>query len=158
MKSVVLFVVLAILWLLMSGKFTPLFFVLGTASCVLVVALVRRFDTIDHESVPVHLGLGVLTYWLWLMKEIGVSALQVSRIILSPTLRISPKMVQVQSLSRSEVGRVLYGNSITLTPGTLTTDIDDNGLITVHALTAEGAQAVLTADMNQRVRRMEGQY
>jgi multicomponent Na+:H+ antiporter subunit E len=156
MKSAVLFGVLAILWLLLSGKFTPLFLVIGAASCVLVLVLVRRFETIDHESVPVHLGPGVLTYWLWLVKEIVVSAVQVTQIILSPTLRISPKIVKVQSLCRTEVGHVLFGNSITLTPGTLTTDIDEQGLLTVHALTAQGAEAVLTGEMNQRVRRMEG--
>jgi multicomponent Na+:H+ antiporter subunit E len=55
------------------------------------------------------------------------------------------------------VGHVLFGNSITLTPGTLTTDIDDSGLMTVHALTAEGAQGVLASDMNQRVSRLAGE-
>lgn len=156
MKSAVLFGVLALLWLLLSGKFTPLFLFIGAASCVLVLLLVRRFETIDHESVPVHLGPSVLTYWLWLLKEIVLSALQVTRIILSPTLPISPKIVKVQSLCRTELGHVLFGNSITLTPGTLTTDIDDKGQLTVHALTEAGADYILTGDMNQRVRRMEG--
>jgi multicomponent Na+:H+ antiporter subunit E len=156
MKSAVLFGVLALLWLLLSGKFTPLFLAIGAASCVLVLILVRRFETIDHESVPVQLGPGVLTYWLWLLKEIVLSAVQVSQIILSPTLRISPRIFKVQSLCRTEVGHVLFGNSITLTPGTLTTDIDEQGLLTVHALTARGAETVLTGEMNQRVRRMEG--
>jgi multicomponent Na+:H+ antiporter subunit E len=157
MKSAVLFAVLAALWLLLSGKFSPLFLFLGAASCVLVVWLARRFETVDRESIPLHLGWGIVPYWLWLLKEIVVSALQVSKIILSPTLRISPTMVQVQSRSGTEVGHVLFGNSITLTPGTLTTDIDDSGLMTVHALTAEGAQGVLTSDMNQRVSKLAGE-
>lgn len=65
-------------------------------------------------------------------------------------------MVTVQAKGRGEVREVLFGNSITLTPGTLTTDIDENGLVTVHALTAEGAEGVLTGDMNDRVARLHG--
>lgn len=154
MQLIALFVSLAILWLLWSGLYLPLMLALGLASCLLVVWLVRRFNTLDHESVPLHLGLGVVTYWGWLVKEIVLSAWQVTKIILSPRLPISPTTLEVQSKSPSEVGRVLFANSITLTPGTLATDVDDNGIIRVHALTQEGAQGVLTGDMNDRVARL----
>lgn len=156
MQLVVLFISLVILWLLWSGLHLPLMLALGLASCCLVVWLVRRFQTLDHESVPLHLGLGVVAYWGWLLKEIMVSAWQVTRIILSPKLPISPTTVQLSSKSTGEVGRVLFANSITLTPGTLATDLDENGLISVHALTREGAQGVLTGDMNDRVARLPG--
>lgn len=156
MHIVVLFITLAVLWLLWSGLYLPLMLFLGFLSCVLVVWLTRRFDTIDHESVPVHLGFKVITYWAWLMKEIVVASLQVTRIVLSPQMRISPKIVQVKSKSKGEVRHVIFGNSITLTPGTLTTDLDEAGLITVHALTAEGADGVVNGDMNDRVAALPG--
>lgn len=156
MQIVVLFVTLAVLWLLLSGFYLPLMLFLGLASCVLVVWLVRRFDTVDHESVPMHLGIGIFAYWAWLLKEIVISSLQVTKIILTKKMPISPTMVTVQAKGRGEVREVLFGNSITLTPGTLTTDIDENGLVTVHALTAEGAQGVVTGDMNDRVARLHG--
>jgi multicomponent Na+:H+ antiporter subunit E len=85
-----------------------------------------------------------------------VASLQVTRIVLAPQMRISPKIVQVQSKSKGEVRHVIFGNSITLTPGTLTTDLDDTGLITVHALTAEGADGVVNGDMNDRVAALPG--
>lgn len=156
MKSFALFVVLVALWLLWSGLYIPLVMALGLASCVLVVVLVRRLETIDHESVPLHLGWGIFTYWFWLIKEIVISSLQVTRIILSPRLPISPSMVKLTALPRGEVARVVLGNSITLTPGTVTTDIDDEGVITVHALTREGAAGVLEGGMNRRVGQLEG--
>ncbi len=155
MKSVALFIVLAALWLLLSGLYKPLLLTLGLASCVLVVWLVRRFETIDHESVPLSLGWRIVPYWLWLLKEIVLSSLKVTRIVLAPTLRISPRMVKVKSLPRSEVARVVLGNSITLTPGTLTTDIDEDGEITVHALTAAAAADVLAGEMNRRASALE---
>jgi len=156
MQIIVLSVTLALLWLLWSGLFLPLMLFLGLASCVLVVWLVRRFDTLDHESIPVHLGWGIFAYWAWLLKEIVVASWQVTKIILAKNMPISPTMITVQSKSRGEVREVLFGNSITLTPGTLTTDIDGEGLLTVHALTAEGAEGVISGDMNDRVARLRG--
>jgi len=155
-KSLVLFFALAVLWLLWSGLYLPLIMALGLASCLLVVFLVRRFDRFGHSSVPMHPGSGIVTYWFWLVKEIVLSSLQVTRIILSPQLRISPRLIKVAAIPRGEVARVVLGNSITLTPGTLTTDIDDDGMITVHALTSEGADGVLSGEMNRRVGRLEG--
>lgn len=155
LKSVALFIFLMVVWLLWSGMFKPLLIGLGVASCLLVVWLAHRMDTIDRESVPLHLGFGIVTYWFWLMKEIVVSALQVSRVILSPGLPISPRVLRVQALPRGEVTRVVLGNSITLTPGTLTTDIDDDGMITVHALTEDTARGVESGEMNRRVAALE---
>lgn len=156
MHIVVLFITLAALWLLWSGLYLPLMLVLGLVSCLIVVWLTQRFKTIDHESVPIHLGFRVLSYWVWLMKEIVVSSIQVTKIVLSPQMPISPKVVQVQSKSKGEVRQVIFGNSITLTPGTLTTDLDEHGLITVHALTQEGADGVVNGDMNDRVAALPG--
>lgn len=156
MHIVVLFVTLMALWLLWSGLYLPLMLALGLASCVLVVWLTRRFETIDHESVPLHLGFGIFAYWGWLLKEIVVSSLQVTKIILSRDMPISPRVVKVKAQARGEVREVLLGNSITLTPGTLTTDIDEHGNITVHALTEEGAQGVLSGEMNDRVAALGG--
>jgi multicomponent Na+:H+ antiporter subunit E len=156
MHIVVLFITLMVLWLLWSGLFIPLMLAIGLASCILVVWLTRRFDTIDHESVPLHLGFGIFAYWGWLFKEIVVSSLQVTKIILSPQMPISPVVVKFKSQARGEVREVLLGNSITLTPGTLTTDIDEHGYLTVHALTQDGADGVLSGDMNGRVAALPG--
>lgn len=154
-KSLVLFLFLAALWLLWSGLYKPIVLSLGLASCLFVVWLVRHLDTVDEESIPTGLTLGIIPYWGWLLKEIVVSSLQVTRIVLSPSLPISPTLIKLQAKSRTEVGRVIFGNSITLTPGTLTTDIDDQGIVSVHALTQDGAEGTAGSDMNERVARLE---
>jgi hypothetical protein len=87
----------------------------------------------------------------WLLKEIVVSSIQVSRIILSPKLQIQPQFITVKSLARSDVGQVIFGNSITLTPGTMTSSISESGDVTVHALTQDGADGVLQGSMNLKV-------
>jgi multicomponent Na+:H+ antiporter subunit E len=156
MHVVVLFITLAVLWVLWSGLFKPLMLLLGLASCILVVWLAKRFDTLDHESVPVHLGPKIIAYWGWLTKEIVIASLQVTRIVLARNMPISPCMVKVQSKSHGQVRQVLFANSITLTPGTLTTDIDDDGMLTVHALTTDGAQGVTDGPMNDKVAALPG--
>jgi multicomponent Na+:H+ antiporter subunit E len=154
-RAVVLFCVLFAVWLLWSGLFKPLLIGLGLASCALVVFLAHRMETLDKESVPIHLGFGIISYWGWLLKEIVKSSLQVTRVILSPSLPITARVVRIQALPRGQVTRVILGNSITLTPGTLTTDIDDDGLITLHALTEETARDIESNEMNRRVAAME---
>lgn len=156
-RAIVLFCVLFVVWLLWSGLFKPLLIGLGLVSSALVVFVVSRMETLDKESVPIHLGLGILTYWAWLLKEMVKSSLHVTRVILSPSLPISPRVLRIQALARGEVTRVILGNSITLTPGTLTTDIDDDGMITLHALTEETARDVESNEMNRRVAAMEKQ-
>jgi len=49
---------------------------------------------------------------------------------------------------------VIYANSITLTPGTVTLDLEE-GHVTVHALTREGAQALASGEMDGRVTALE---
>jgi multicomponent Na+:H+ antiporter subunit E len=150
-RSIALFIAMVLIWLLWSGLYIPLLLFLGLASCILVVWLMNRFESIDHESVPIQLGLPILTYWIWLIKEILVSSIQVSQIILSSRIEIQPQLVKVKSQAQSDVGLVIFGNSITLTPGTFTTSIDDDGTLTVHALTQDGADGLLEGSMNRRV-------
>jgi len=146
---------LAILWMLLSGYFVPLLLTLGVLSIILVVLIARRMDVVDHEGQPLHLSWRIIFYWIWLLKEILVSALHVSRVILSPKMPIKPAMLRIKPTQRSEMGHVIYANSITLTPGTVTVAMDD-GEFLIHALTQDTADGLLTGDMDRRVTDIEG--
>jgi multicomponent Na+:H+ antiporter subunit E len=145
---------LSAIWLLLSGMFYPLFLVLGAASIALVIWLAARMDVADHEGVPVSLGWRTLVYWPWLLKQIAMSNLDVARRVLSPSLPVSPVTFKVTALQRTPLGRTIFANSITLTPGTVCLDLDENTL-RVHALTAEGASALREGEMNRRVAALE---
>ncbi|MEJ2094972.1 MAG: Na+/H+ antiporter subunit E, partial [Gammaproteobacteria bacterium] len=95
--------------------------------------------------------------WAWLLKEIIRANIDVSRRILSPRCDISPTVVKVKSSQKTTVGRVIYANSITLTPGTVSMSID-NDLILVHALSAEGAAALDEGEMDRRISMIEEDY
>lgn len=146
--------VLFVFWLLLSGHFTPFLVTIGALAAVAIVALGRRMAVIDREGHPVHLGLRVFGYWPWLFKEMAKSAWDVARIIVDPALPIHPTMVRVRPTQKTVVGVVTYANSITLTPGTLSVDVNRDEIL-VHALMREGAAALLAGEMDRRVTRFE---
>lgn len=142
-------------WLLLSGYFTAFLMTAGAASAIAVVALARRMEIVDHEGHPIHLGWRALTYWPWLIIEIVKSAWDVSKVILNPRLPVSPTLIRVKTSQKTEVGVVVYANSITLTPGTISVDVG-HGEILVHALTRESAAGLQTGEMDKRVTVFEG--
>jgi multicomponent Na+:H+ antiporter subunit E len=138
------------IWLLLSGHYTPLLLVLGVLSTLLVVLLATRADLIDRETQLILLKPSVLLYWFWLGKEIIKSNIDVARRIVSPGLPISPNIFTVRAAQQSDLGRVTYANSITLVPGTVAMDVEED-IITVHALTQEAAADLKRGEMNRRV-------
>lgn len=152
---VAMYIGLAIYWLLLSGHFETQLLAFGVVSCGLVVWLVHRMDVIDHEAQPYGMGVRTMVYLPWLLWEIVKANIDVARVILDPKLPISPTIFETDTYQKTELGRVIYANSITLTPGTVTIDIDGNGRFLIHALTRAGAEGVLTRDMDRRVAALE---
>lgn len=145
--------ILALLWLLLSGHGTAFLLLLGLASVLLTVAIAVRLDIIDDEGHPVHLIRAALAYWPWLLKEILVANIDVAKAILGGKGAIQPNVFTVKASQSSELGHTAYANSITLTPGTVTIALE-NGEVTVHALTAAGAEGVIGGEMDRRVTAM----
>jgi multicomponent Na+:H+ antiporter subunit E len=155
MRMASLAVVLFLFWLALSGHYTAFLVGSGVASAVLCVFIAARMGVVDPEGHPVHLLPGALTYFPWLWWEIAKSAWAVSKLILNPRLPISPTMTQVAASQKTTVGVATYANSITLTPGTITTEVKGN-VLTVHALTRDGALDLEGGGMDARVTRFEG--
>jgi len=142
---------LAVFWLLLSGYFhEPLLLSLGAISVVFTVWLSLRMDRHDGERVRMRIDLSILRYWVWLLIEIFKSNIDVAKLILAPSLALSPRMIRVKATQATDMGVVIYANSITLTPGTVTVDIDGDELV-VHAITQELADGLTGGDMGDRV-------
>ncbi len=152
--SVSLGLVMFVLWLLLSGHYTAFVMGLGVASVVLVVVVARRMDVIDHEGHPIHLSWRSIRYWPWLIREIVKANWDVAKVIVQARMPISPSILCVEGTQKSELGNVIYANSITLTPGTVTISLED-GEFLVHALTAEAAAGIASGEMDLRVTDME---
>lgn len=153
--SISLALFLAAIWLLNSGHYTPLITGLGAASIVLVVWISHKMDVVDHEAQPIHLTQRFPSYCLWIFVELIKSNVDVVTRIWKGPKAISPTIATLPISQTTDVGKVIYANSITLTPGTLTIDLTEDS-VTVHALSAEGIESLKTGDMDQRVKRLEG--
>jgi len=154
-RVVSLSVTLMVVWLLWSGHYTALLVGLGTLSCLFVAYLARRMYLADPEGHPVHLLGRGLVFSPWLIWAVIKSNLEVARLILRPHLEVSPRIVRVRATQSTDLGRAVYANSITLTPGTVTVDIEGD-ILTVHALTEAAEADLLSGEMDRRVTTMEG--
>ncbi len=157
MRVVGLGLVLFAFWLLLSGNYAAWLVASGLVTAILVALLGWRFGYADEEGFPIDRLLAGLLYWPWLVVEIAKSSVAVTRVILNPKLPIRPTLVKTPCGPRTAVGIATYANSITLTPGTITVDVDRaRGELMVHALTDDGARSLLEGEMNRRVQRFEG--
>ena len=75
--------------------------------------------------------------------------------LLNPKLPINPQMIRVTASQKGDLGRVIYANSITLTPGTVSVDMQDDKIV-IHALTSEADDEDKSGEMDRRVTRLEG--
>jgi multicomponent Na+:H+ antiporter subunit E len=142
-------------WLLLSGHYAPFLVTAGLACAVAAALFTRRMQLLDREGHPLHLApRAVAGYWPWLLKEIVKSGWVVSKIILHPRLPISPTLVRVTPSQKTDVGRVIYANSITLTPGTISLEVSRREIL-VHALTREGAHDLAGGAMDRHVTAFE---
>ncbi len=142
-------------WLLLSGVFEPLLLGLGLVSCLVVVLIAHRMDVIDHEGQPIHLDWRIVIYWFWLALEIVKANIDVTRRILDPRLPIHPVLIRLKASQTSELGHVIFANSITLTPGTVSVRVT-RGEILVHAIAEGPAEGLETGGMDRRVSAIEG--
>lgn len=145
---------LMLFWLMMSGDFGILNLALGLASSLLVVAISSRMDVVDHESQPFHLTPRLPMYWGWLTIQVIKSNLDVTRRIWTPGKSISPNLILLNLMQETALGKVIYANSITLTPGTVTLNVEGNEIF-VHALSRADSETLQEGDMNRRVRDLE---
>jgi len=137
-------------WLLWSGLYNPLLISLGVLSSLLVLFLSNRMGFFERRVYSLHLIARLVPFWGWLGGQLIRSNLDVARVVLDPRLPISPTVIRLKAQPQGPVGQAILGNSITLTPGTVTLD-DHEGDLLVHCLTREGADALLEGEMNRRV-------
>ena len=135
------------LWVLLSGHVAPLDLAMGVAASALVA-----FANRDIEGVSEMLRWSprLVAYLPWLLKEIWVANLQVVKLVLDPALPIDPVIVRVRTRFSTDVARTTLANSITLTPGTITLDVEGEEFI-VHAITSGGGADVIAGGMARRV-------
>ncbi len=140
---------LAAFWFTLSGQASPFFVALGVVSLLLTLWLAARLRIIDRDSSPYHRLPQMVIYLIWLIVEIIKSNITVIARVLGPRHAIDPAVVRLQTRARTDLGKALFANSITLTPGTVAFDVEDDKVL-VHALVREKASVAAFDPMDRR--------
>lgn len=149
--TVLLATVLIAGWYVLSGKFDVLHFGTGVVAAV-IIALIARPPV---DTTPVRLG-PLLGYVPWLAWQILRSNLHIARLVLTPRMPISPRLIRRPPGVRGGRALTLMGLSTTLTPGTLTVEVSEDETL-VHALDRASGEGVKDGVIAARVATVFGQ-
>ena len=144
-------------WVLLNGQFTLEIAIVGAIVCAALYAFMCAFMGYSPKKewkiarrIPRILG-----YFVYLVGEVFKSAFGVIRLIWSPSMVIEPEVTSFKTKLRTDAGKVILANSITLTPGTITVDIRDD-LMLVHCLDESLDAGLEGSEMEKRIMKLEG--
>ncbi|MBS25300.1 MAG: cation transporter [Gammaproteobacteria bacterium] len=141
-------------WLFLSGHYSFLLITVGLLASLFVVFLVSRMRLLNSKNVSFKPILGFLRYVPWLIGAIVRSNIDVAGRVLNPRLPINPIVARVPAEQKTDIGRVAYANSITLTPGTVSLDLTGDE-IEVHVLSEKSLDELKNGSMARRILEME---
>ncbi|KAF5422324.1 MAG: multicomponent Na+:H+ antiporter subunit E [Candidatus Methanocomedens sp.] len=151
-KFLALFVLLFSFWLLLSTKFEGwfhLFFGLLSTALVTLFTYDMVFVNEDRGNNIKKLFRFAL-YLPWILYQIILANVDVAKRVLDPKMPIDPDMITFKSVLKTDLSKTTLANSITLTPGTVTIDIDDDTFL-IHAIAKEPADDLLEGTMEKKV-------
>lgn len=154
MKKFATLALLMVSWLLWSGHFDLLLLSFGLLSCLFVHYLLSRLQVNDLPPQSLKIFLKLPLYLPWLFWQVVLSNIAVAKILWRRDMRLSPAVEQVRATQDSNLGLVIYANSVTLTPGTLSVDAQQ-GSVLVHALETSSFEGDGFKDMDERVAALE---
>ncbi len=160
---VVLAVVLFAFWFLLSGKVDFKFLLYGALTaiisawiCVPLLLLPNADGTKKYFIFDVNLGKYAL-YWLWLLKEVVNANIDVVKATVKSEMVVNPRVIAFRIKYDNPMAYTTLANSITLTPGTVTLNVTEDGLYEIHALTDGAAEGLLGGGMQQKVADLFGE-
>jgi multicomponent Na+:H+ antiporter subunit E len=145
---------IALVWMLLTSRFNWQGFILGYALGLIILFFFRPARIpIRWRRVPGQLW-ALLIYGLTLYRDILLSGLDIARRVLSKDMRLSPGVValEMQDPDKNALVAALSADAISLTPGELVIEIEENTVLYVHTLNLERTSKYMTADQAKRLR------
>ena len=121
----------------------------GVASVIFSLWVARQFKLLDTESHPTHLGFKLIRFWLSLGYKIVLANIDVAMVILG-LRKASPTLIKIPTPKNDDLAKVIYANSVTLTPGSASVHME-NGDLLVHTLTEDGAKELFEGELAEMV-------
>lgn len=151
-----MYLILFGLWLVFNGKWTAEIALLGLVVCAAVYWFTCRFIGLSPKKELEYVRNAPKAFsYLWLLiKEIFKANWQVLRLIWSPRLEVEPELHTFHTRLKTDMGKTVLANSITLTPGTITVHVRED-LFMVHCLDREMAEGLEDSVFEQRAEELE---
>ena len=156
-------VLLFVFWMLLSGNTQPKFLTYGVLTAVIaswasypLLLVPNGDDTKRYFVFGIH-PLKFVAYIVWLLWQLILANIDVIRATVRPEVEIDPCVVRFRYQTDNPMARVVLANSITLTPGTVTMNVTDDGVYEVHALTVGAADGLRSGDMQRKVAWLYGE-
>lgn len=151
-----LFVLLFGFWILISGELEKKFIWMGliTALITAVLFMPMMFLRTKNEEMVFVLNLSLwklILYSMWLIKEIFKSSIETAIVVLCRKKEQESQIVYFYADYDNPIATAILANSITLTPGTITLAVSEDGIFEVHALTKRAAYSLLEGSMQHKV-------
>lgn len=151
-RRLALLIGLAAIWCLLSGHYTSLLLSLGVLSCLLSYYFYQKIASQTKITRIRFHPVKQFRYTFWLLGEIIKSSIEVMVAVFNPK-KLSPQFFEVEVGDLDEMGRVIYANSITRTPGTVSIEVKQTE-IQVHALLVSSKDGLLDDKMLTKVRQL----
>ncbi|MDX9721479.1 MAG: Na+/H+ antiporter subunit E [Myxococcota bacterium] len=151
MKTAQATTALFVFWLVLTGSFAPVELISGALLSVALGAWgARVLWPEDSPAITPRQALRFVLFIPHLLASVLMAALQVAEVVLDPRMPIEPHLMNHRTSFTRPASRVLYANSITLTPGTITVDVDDDTFC-IHCLAERFADEIATGELEDRV-------
>lgn len=155
--------VLFAFWMVLSGRTETKFVVYGILTAVVTTWVTYPLLLVPNKdgskkyyvfgfSIP-----KMIMYFFWLMWQLVLANIDVLLATTGQELNIDPKVVRFRFKADNPMASVILANSITLTPGTVTMNVTDDGVYEIHALTVDAAAGVLDGGMQKKVADLYGE-
>ena len=155
--------VLFAFWMVLSGRTETKFVIYGILTAVVTTWVTYPLLLVPNKdgskkyyvfgfSIP-----KMIMYFFWLMWQLVLANIDVLLATTGKELNIDPKVVRFRFKADNPMASVILANSITLTPGTVTMNVTDDGVYEIHALTVGAAAGVLDGGMQKKVADLYGE-
>ena len=137
MKYVTTFLVLFIVYILLAG-FVVEELILGALISLILTLIITKYVNYKIDYLfPVKLVKFVFVYLFVFIWQLILANIDVARRVLSLKIPLNPGIIKVKTKLKGDFGKLTLANSITLTPGTLSIDVDEENIY-VHTVDVKG--------------------
>jgi multicomponent Na+:H+ antiporter subunit E len=157
-SKLLLLVMLVIFWMIIASSISLIELIFGIFSSILIVIYSHDLilTTDQRPKVSFKSFIALFLMFLTLIKEIIIANFLVAKLVLSKNMKIDPGFQKIRQPLKKDLNKALYGNAITLTPGTLTVEMTSDYII-VHGLIKDHIQNVEGSKLEKVFMNLEGE-